>query len=692
MQTPRASLLALVLVAASPLAAQDSGFSCSSNDLAHMASLIHNDPQRLAEIQQAQQRSDQFARDFAHLVQRDNENYVIPVVFHIIHNNGPENITDAQVIDEIRILNEDYNKLNPDWSDVQPEFLPIVANVGITFRLAQLDPDGNCTKGITRTVSELTNDGTQTMKDLIDWPRDKYLNVWVAASANGAAGYAMYPGSVDGNWGAGADGVVILHNYIGSIGTSSPSHSRALTHEIGHWLNLMHTWGNSNDPGVDSNCGMDDQVNDTPNTIGWTSCNLNGASCGSAKDNVENYMEYSYCSKMFTEGQKTRMLAALNSDVADRNNLWTAANLAATGTDGTQQICAASFSADHYTVCAGETITFTDESYNGITQRTWNFAGGDPQTSSETSPVVTYTTPGTYNVDLSASNGVDNVSTVGTVTVLPDTGFPLPFADSFEDYTTLAGSNWAVVNPDNANTFELRTNAAFTGSHSVRLHNIGNDVGQIDELISNTIDLGQDSVVTVTFRYAFARRTSTDDDALQVWISRDCGRTWSLRKQLKGSTGLPTVADQSSSFTPSNAGQWQLCTLNNVLDDFLVSNFRIKFRFQSDGGNDLWLDDININGITTGVEELNAGGGLTLNVMPNPVNDQALVVAGLAQGGPVRVDVLDPIGRVVATVAEGRVAAGTQRWQLPVATLRSGLYLVRLQQGDAVRVVRFTKD
>jgi hypothetical protein len=268
---------------------QDAPFNCSTHGLQHLSRFLDGHPERVQEIAAAEQRLEDFTGDFA----RDFEArgggdnlYVIPVVFHIIHNNGPENISDEQCQDAIRVLNDDYNKLNPDWDQVKEEFLPIVANVGITFRLAGLDPDGNCTSGITRTVSELTNDGGQSMKDLIIWPRDKYLNVWVAASAQGAAAYTQTPGNVDGFWGEATDGIVSLHNYIGAIGTSSPSHSRTLTHEVGHWINLRHCWGPTNDPGLPENCDVDDNVTDTPNTEGWTSCNRNGATCGSPLDNA----------------------------------------------------------------------------------------------------------------------------------------------------------------------------------------------------------------------------------------------------------------------------------------------------------------------------------------------------------------------------------------------------------------------
>ena len=100
------------------------------------------------------------------------------------------------------------------------------------------------------------------MKQLIRWPRNKYLNVWVCEDAAGAAGYTRYP-----QWVQGApeeDGIVIQHNYTGSIGTSNAYRSRTLTHEVGHWLNLRHPWGNSNNPGLAENCEQDDLVTTHP--------------------------------------------------------------------------------------------------------------------------------------------------------------------------------------------------------------------------------------------------------------------------------------------------------------------------------------------------------------------------------------------------------------------------------------------
>ena len=105
--------------------------------------------------------------------------YTIPVVFHVIHNNGPENISDEQILNGLSILNRDYAMLNSDISLVVTAFETITADVGIQFALATKDPNGNCTRGINRIVSPLTSVGDQSMKDLIMWPRNKYLNMWI---------------------------------------------------------------------------------------------------------------------------------------------------------------------------------------------------------------------------------------------------------------------------------------------------------------------------------------------------------------------------------------------------------------------------------------------------------------------------------------------------------------------------------
>lgn len=687
-------LAASLLLAIQTVSAQDAPFHCGANELGRMGSIISGHPERLQEIAQAEAELEHFTQAYVQDASRDEDDniYIIPVVFHIIHNNGAENISDDQVRDAIRVMNEDFNKLNSNWMNVQPEFLGIVADMEVTFRLAQLDPNGNCTSGITRTVSTLTYDGDQNMKNLINWPRNRYLNIWVAANAGGAAGYSMYPSSVAGPWGAAADGIVVLSNYVGAIGTSNPDRSHTLSHEAGHWLNLKHCWGDSNEPGLPSNCQMDDNVSDTPNTKGWTSCNLRGASCGSAVDNVENFMEYSYCSKMFTNGQKARVHAALNSSTAGRNNLWTASNLALTGVNTEPEICTVQFTSNERTICAGQSVTFTDQSYNGVTEWAWTFEGGDPATANTATPTVTFNNPGLYNVGLTVGNGSENlgVTEQAYIRVLPQNGVPIPFSEGFEGVGNLASTEWQADDPNSDGTFLVSSSAAYTGSSSVMVANAASKAGRSDALLSTTIDITSDPPAVLSFRYAFAKRSNSNEDALRVYVSRDCGQTWSLRRALVGD-GLVTAPNTGSSFTPNGPDQWGYNETSAISGLFEVTNLRIKFVFESDGGNNLWLDDINLNGASVGIAESGERGG-GLFVVPNPATDHMVVSTWLADGGAVNVELLDLLGRPVRVVDQGVHPPGAAKWSVDLSGLPAGMYLVRMQRSGGVQMARFTKE
>jgi|GEM_PF-1241624 len=254
----------------------------------------------------------------------------IPVVIHIIYNDSYSNISNSQVYSALTALNEDFNASNSDFSSVVSSFSGVKSDVEITFSLANIDPDGSVTSGITRTQSDLTDSAGENVKSLVLWDTDMYLNIWVVDNIeSGAGAYAYYPGTAP----SGAEGIVCRHNQFGTTGTSSSSNFAAttLTHEIGHYLNLAHTWGDSNDPELSENCGYDDNVDDTPNTIGTLyGCNTSQSTCGSL-DNVQNFMDYTECTNMFTEGQRSRVHAALHSAQGGRVNLWQYENLLATG-------------------------------------------------------------------------------------------------------------------------------------------------------------------------------------------------------------------------------------------------------------------------------------------------------------------------------------------------------------------------
>ena len=428
-----------------------------------------------------QEQLEEFTREFINNG-GERAHRVIPVVFHVIHNYGAENISKAQVLDAVRILNEDYQLLNADQDEVITAFTSVVGNPDIEFRLAQKDPNGNCTDGITRTASVLTFMANDNVKGLISWPRSKYLNVWVVNQivideGAGVQGYAYAPGSAPSPE---TDGVIINNRVIGSIGTSVNSNfaRRALTHEVGHFLNLRHTWGPSNNPGLASNCDLTDNVSDTPRTTGIAnqSCNLAQNSCG-LLDNVQNYMDYSSCSKMFTVGQGNRMQAALSGSQGQRNQLWTSTNLNATGVSGAAIACApiADFVAPYAQNCTNSIITFNDASYNadvnGTWQWSWSFPGGAPSSSTEQHPEIQYAIPGVYSATLTVttSAGNSNITKTQYIQINPENPTLVsPVIESFENAAfpnndADVSKNWRYDAPPTA--FSRAVTASVTGLH-----------------------------------------------------------------------------------------------------------------------------------------------------------------------------------------------------------------------------------
>ena len=607
--------------------------------------------------------------------------YTIPVVFHILHEGGPENISDAQIFDEMRILNEDYRKLNADISAVVPSFTSIAADCEIQFALAKKDPLGNCTNGIDRIYTSETNVGDDDSK-LNQWPRNKYLNVWVTKTiSSGAAGYAYLPFSTV--FAPENDGIVILSTYIGSIGSGSVTRSRALTHEIGHYLNLNHTWGGTNNPGVD--CSGSDAVSDTPTTEGHTTCTLTSSVCNPPViENVQNYMEYAYCSNMFTAGQKTRMRSALTSSTASRNNLWTTGNLTATGVSTPAVLCLADFQSSDAVnaVCQGDSLTFTDLSWNGDpTSWAWTFAGGTPGTSTDSMPVITYNTPGVYNVSLTVTNGSGSVNATKTsyITVYPNTAtYAVPiYSEGFEG-SAVPNVDWNVRNANSGtNTWTQTTTAAATGTKSVRIVNASTYDGNIDELISPPIDMTAIAgVPSLVYKVAHAQKTSSSADKLQVYVSTTCGQTWSLRSTITGAA-LSTAGVLSPSFVPT-ASQWVTRTLSFASLATETSLF-VMFKFTSDAGNNIYLDDINIMG-NVGIDEL--ANNINFNMYPNPTEGNTTISFNLSENKETDISVYDVVGKKIANVYNGNLNAGEHQYSIADKTkLASGIYFIKLTVG-----------
>jgi PKD repeat protein len=644
---------------------------------------VKNDPaaaQRRASIADFKERYKQFAERTA----TGSIVFTIPIVFHVIHEYGSENISKAQIEDAVRLLNLSYQKLNPDTVNVIPLFQPIFANCQIQFRLANIDPQGNCTDGITRTYSLLTRSAGDNVKSLSQWNSANYLNIWVVKNiASGAAGYAYYPGIS-----AGIDGIVILHDYVGGIGTSPGSNynERALTHEVGHWLDLPHTWGSSNTPGLASNCNIDDGISDTPNTIGvMGGCNTSMNSCGDIA-NVQNYMDYAACPKMFTEGQKDRMHLTLYSSVSSRDNLSAPANLLATGTEDGRVInaCAprADFDSKIYNICSGSTVNFKDVSWRGdVVSRQWIFAGGTPAADTSANPTVTYANPGKFDVTLivTSANGTDTLTRSEVVNVISAVSSnQAPYSEGFENLV-IANSDWQIENPNLNNTWTINNLAAATGSYSIRLqNNSGSTDGSVDALISPSFSTLGQSGISLSFKMAFAPKVTSDSSIFRVYVSTNCGRTWVLRYN-KASTNIHTATPNfAGNWAPTLASQWSTQTI--ALTPYgNQSNVRLKFEFTNDKGNNLYLDDINITA-AVGINDINSS-QYNLQVYPNPASQNLNIALEPQRNADITIELTDLAGRSVYSYDAGKVAAGEFHHAIENKGF-NGMYILRVRAGE----------
>lgn len=243
----------------------------------------------------------------------------IPVVVHVVYRSNPENITNERIASQMAVLNEDFSRLHADTMLTPAAFKPVVGNPMIQFCLATTDPDGEPTTGILRVPTAVNgfsidlDDVKQTSLGGQDpWPADRYLNIWVCALADDLLGYATLPG-----FDPAYDGVVIDYRYFGrNLGTLAPFNlGRTATHEVGHWLNLEHIWGDDN-----NNCVGSDFVSDTPDQAQETyDCPLfpQTDACSPAFPGIQfmNFMDYTNdgCMNLFTQGQVQRMQQAIQN-------------------------------------------------------------------------------------------------------------------------------------------------------------------------------------------------------------------------------------------------------------------------------------------------------------------------------------------------------------------------------------------
>jgi len=520
----------------------------------------------------------------------------IPVVVHVVWNTNTENISDAQIFSQIDVLNADFRRTNSDAINTPSVWQSVATDSEIDFCLATTAPNGVATTGITRTQTSQTSfsingsDMKSSSSGGIDpWDQDDYLNIWVCDLSGGILGYATPPS----NFNNPEDGVVIGYKYFGTIGTvQSPyNKGRTATHEVGHWLNLDHIWGGG------GNCG-NDNVSDTPTqeeeNYSCPSFPHNANSCNtsnSSGDMFMNYMDYTNdaCMNMFTSGQKTRMISAINQY---RNNLLS------------------------HNLCSG---VAPNASWNCI-----NGACVDPANGN-----------GTYS---NYNNCVNSCNCLG---------ISLPLYEDFQNSSLPA--NWIIENSDGDKTWELTNTAGYNSSSSVYINNADYGAnGEYDDLISPTLNFSSLSSASLEFDYAYS--LWTDPTSSQVWsdtliilISSDCGVSWQNIWE-KAGIDLVTTIPIFNEFTwnPSNNNDWNSIVIN--LNTYInQDDVLIKFRNVNQYENNLYLDNINIKSTPNSVEEVK----IDHIVYPNPTNSHINIEITSSEFTDMELYVSNSIGQTV---------------------------------------------
>lgn len=694
-------LLFLALVAAVNLTQAQTGQRCATME--HQNSLLQAHP----EIAKNREKLERFTQTF---VQSNQQNrsaqtvITIPVVFHILYSNASQNISTARILEQINVLNNDYAKLNSDTGLVPAVFQSIAASTQIQFCLAQQDPTGAPTNGILRVP---ITGSPQTFPSNLSapWSRDSYLNIYVGNFGGGLLGVAQLPGGP-----ANTDYVNALYTTVGGPNNpgTEPAYDmgRTLTHEIGHWLNLYHTFQGGCAGLNANNCATSgDNVCDTPPTSGSNfGCPVTQNTCtettpfpppytSDQNDMTMNYMDYvdDVCMFMFSQGQANRMIACVNGA---RSSLLSSQGCVAPSS-ATNDGGISSVATPVGTLCATSftpSVTIKNFGTANLTSATINYAidNGALQTQAWTGNLASLATATVVLPSLTTTGGThifkcyttmpnaiadpNNVNDTTNSAFTVAAGQALPYQQPFATAASFVPAGWTINNPDAATTWAYNGSYGNNANGSMWVDNANyNDNGQIDEAVMQPMDLTGGIGADLSFWVAYTYWTVPYQysDTLEVLISTDCGATYSSIYKKWGNT-LATAPGQGSDFFPTSS-QWRLETVS-LLPYISSNNAIIKFRNITDYENNLFVDDININ-ITTGIKKINDGLAITLN--PNPASSLLNVKVDTKTPQHITLKITNNLGQVVMT--EKINTSSSLNKKLDVSHLASGIYQVAIE-------------
>ena len=336
--------------------------------------------------------------------------------------------------------------------------------------------------------------------------------------------------------------------------------------------------------------------------------------------------------------------------------------------------------------CMGQEVQYTNNSINVDNNFVWTFEGGTPSESTEINPTVTYNQSGNFSAKLWAANdnGQDSLIISNYIQIIDTTGMTVPYTEDFESASSVYDIPWFVESESN-NTWKINHEIGYNSNSSIWINNNSKPPLHYDYLYSSTFDLSDLDTAVVTMRVAYARKPSSSTESIKVYVSNDCGDTWTFKKTFNSTSTLSSADPTTMPFIPADSTEWNLLTVDNIQPHERTSNFRMQIRFSSNGGNNIYLDDINILKVLPTYLEKRKPIFESVKMYPNPAADHTTLKIFAQNTVKATVNLHNIEGKHLGKLWDGKINAGENSIQLSLKGMAAGIYTLSIQTDAGIQ-------